>query len=523
MSDEKESLARAHLPYRAEYCKTSRAKCKKCSNPMDANTLKLANLTKSRFHDGYDANFYHIDCFFQIKRPSSVAEIQNYETLKYEDQQKLEKAIDTRGASILGTKVETSSSDKVSKSSRKAKKRDESEAATTGVYVNYDDYVVEYAKSNRSKCVVCTDKIDKDTVRLGKLDYDAETQWTGGPVPRWHHVDCFAKTLEQLEFYGKIEKIKNFSELEKVDRKMLKEKIKQIEPPASSQAAETNGKRAKMEASGSNGQAGAEVDEDKMLKKQSDRFFKLREFVDTMKRKDIEQMLEFMKQKSNFKNPSKLVDMATDVLLYGPLKKCPVCKHSRGMVLRGGSYICTRGDESEPCTYESRDPPRGLPDVPEDIIEKYYSFFDTYKFKGGKRLFPSKFVQAVEKKEALDNNIIPEGGPLEGLSIGVISWSAVVAEKSKVQKRVAELGGKIQTVLEKSMFVILSNEMEIEKNSPKIEVAKCLNIPFCTPEFLFRINKKEDVLSEVKKCIIGEWDGDLAERMVQLKSIKTEA
>lgn len=523
-TDDKESLARAHLPFRAEYCKTSRARCKKCSDIMEANSLKLANLTKSRFHDGYDASFYHVACFFQIKRPSSVAEIRHYETLKYDDQKMLEKAIETKGLSVLGTSVEVeekngNSSNVTKTKSKKRKKQGPLETDTDGYLVNYQDFMVEYAKSSRAKCNLCEQKIDADTVRLGKLDYDAETHWKAGPVPRWFHVECFAKSIEQLEFFGQIDKVQDFGKLEDDDQTMLKKKIK----PMKLAPKMPNGDSKKIKKDDPTSSSDA-LKEEKLLKKQSDRFFALRDFVNTMKRKDIEILLDHMKQKSNFKASSMLIDMATDVLLFGPLAKCPLCKNNKGIVLRGSSYICTKGlSEWEQCTYETREPKRDPPDVPEELIEKYPYFEETYKFKPGRRMFPSKFVEAVQQKEAEDNNIVQEGAPLDGLSFGVTSWNAVTVSKTTVQKKIQTLGGKIQTALDKSLFVILSNEHELTKESPKIEVAKALKVPFVTADFVTKIQTKDDVVPQIKKCLIGDWDGDIEARFkkMNVKELKS--
>lgn len=509
--EDKESLARAQLPYRAEYCKTSRAKCKKCTEPMEAKSLKLAIMVKSRWHDGYDANYYHVPCFFQIKRPASVAEIRHFETLKFDDQKMLEKAVETNGRSVLGTAVPVDAGKPSAKSKSKKRAQPEPSGSSNGevsVLVNYDDFSIEYAKSGRAKCVVCEEKIEKDAVRISKLDYDADTPWQGGPVPRWHHVECFAKAQQKLEFFGQVEKIKDFKLLEKEDQKMVKKIVKPIKPEIPDES-----KKPKKDPE----TASKEEAEEKLLKKQSRRFFNLREHVDAMKRKDIELMLEHMEQKSFFRNPSALVDHATDILMFGPMERCPECKRTDGMVLRGSSYICTNGSDENPCSYEVREPKRGVPDIPEDIVEKYDFFNNGYKFRGGHRIFPSKFVKAVEQKEAEDNNIVQDGAPLEGITIGMISWKSIDFEKSKVQKKITTLGGKLTVALGKSVFVILSNEDELSKDTPKVEVAKALEIPFAKADFLFKIEKKEDVVPEVKKCLIGDTKFDLAARYKQVK------
>lgn len=503
MAEEKESLARTQLPYRAEYCKTSRARCKKCNEPMQSGSLKVASSTKSRFHDGFDYHYHHVECFFRVKRPASVAEIGHYETLKYDDQKMLEEAIETNGRSLFSANGSQELKG-ASELSSKKKKRD----ASTSEIVNYDDFLIEYAKSNRSTCVKCEQKIDKALIRIGKLDYNAETSFKGAPIPRWYHVDCFANSLEKVEFDGDINKVKGYADLEKDDQKMLKKAIKPVKLSVGSM--QSSIKKVKKENDGDN-------EEDQLLRKQSDRFFRLREQVSSMKRKDIECMLEHMNQKHDYKNSGSLIDMATDVLLFGPIKKCPQCKQTGHIQLRTSRYICTSTTpEGINCSYESSEPKRGVPDIPEQLSDAYV-FLEKYKFKEGKRIFPSKLLKAVEEKEAETNNTIVENGPLEGITIGITSWQAIDANKTKVQKKVMTLGGKLVTALDRSIFVILSSEEELKKDTPKIEVAKALDVPFATETFLFKIESRDDVVRELSKCLINKWDGDLKERFETMR------
>ena len=50
-------------------------------------------------------------------------------------------------------------------------------------------FVLEYAKSNRSKCKSCAEKICKDTVRLGKY-IKSDSERFSGIIPAWHHGLC---------------------------------------------------------------------------------------------------------------------------------------------------------------------------------------------------------------------------------------------------------------------------------------------------------------------------------------------
>lgn len=508
--DDKETVARTVLPFRAEYCKTNRAKCRKCKETMTAGSLKMAYVVKSRWSEhGYDAFFFHVQCFFRTKRPNSVADIENFDTLKYEDQKLLEQAIESQGKTVLMGCTPSPVKDDAKKNG-KARKGGSKRAlvAPSEQLVNYDDFRVEYAKSSRAKCVLCQESIKKGEIRFAKMDYamDLAPGFTG-PVPRWYHKDCFAKSLEELDFYGSVEKIADFNDLEKEDQRMLKKTIKPIEAPK----LEDVTKKLKTENDKD------AIKEEIALKKQSDRFHALREEVSRLKIAEVEEMLEFMNQKHSYRASNRLMDVAADVLLYGPLLPCPKCKKPGYMVLKNSSYICTYGrDSDKPCDYETRDPMRAAPDFPDDLVEKYPYFAEEYEFKPGKRIFPKKLIKAVEQKEAENNMLVQEDAPFDGLTIGVITWNAVKNDKDKIRKKVTLLGGKLTTVIDSSVFVILSNKNEYEKETPKMEVAKSLDIPFARDEFLFEVETKEDVVPKLTKCLIGTWEGDLRKRFAKM-------
>lgn len=518
--NDKQSFARSHLPYRAEYCATSRAVCKKCDRCMVEGSLKLAYLRRSRFHDGYDSVFYHMKCFFQVKRPTSIAEIRNFETLKYEDQKILEKAIETRGLS-LDVDERPRDDENSKRSNKKPIKRDINQTNT--ITTNFNDFMIEYAKSGRSKCNLCERAIESRTVRIGKLDFDAETPWNGGPVARWFHQECFAKSLEQLEYYGDIDNIPGFDKLDLEDQALVKKNVKTIKP-LSILKKETNTcvKKIKSEPD-QNGNRADENEEERLLRSQSDRFFELRDLVSQMKRKDLEYLMKHMNQKIDYKATSQLVDAASDTLLFGPIEPCPECKQLASIVLRGASYICTSAkSEWESCSFETREPKRRKPDIPEDLHDKY-DFFEDYKFNGGKRIFPFKLIDAIKQRDNDENNVSTKIKPLDGITIGIIAWKGLGVDKSKMMKKINSLGGKLQTVLDKTLFVIMTSENQIQSDNVKLPVARELNIPLVSADSLFKIETVDDVVPKLSESLLEPWDGDLQAKFTQMnvKNLKT--
>ena len=49
-----------------------------------------------------------------------------------------------------------------------------------------------------------------------------------GPYDRWHHIECFAKNREDLEFFDAGEKMAGFMTLSADDQNLLKAKLPQM-------------------------------------------------------------------------------------------------------------------------------------------------------------------------------------------------------------------------------------------------------------------------------------------------------
>jgi hypothetical protein len=82
------------------------------------------------------------------------------------------------------------------------------------MYDREDKWIVEYAKSSRSKCRTCGSNIEKGKVRLGEPHY-----FENHLNYKWHHEDCiFFQRLEK-------ENIQGLDTLENDDRKRIEEKL----------------------------------------------------------------------------------------------------------------------------------------------------------------------------------------------------------------------------------------------------------------------------------------------------------
>ena len=68
----------------------------------------------------------------------------------------------------------------------------------------------------------------KDAIRIAKLQ-NADPQGKkgyAGPIPEWHHVECFLENRDGLDAAGvKAEELTGFSKLKKADKDELKQKF----------------------------------------------------------------------------------------------------------------------------------------------------------------------------------------------------------------------------------------------------------------------------------------------------------
>jgi len=93
-----------------------------------------------------------------------------------------------------------------------------------------NDFKCENAKSNRSVCIGCEQGIVKDDIRVAKMDYETEKGARFGGIPRWHHLECFALSRAENEFWDSGDAIPGFKTLSKEDRKIMKDKLPAMKP-----------------------------------------------------------------------------------------------------------------------------------------------------------------------------------------------------------------------------------------------------------------------------------------------------
>ncbi len=505
---------REELPYRAEYAKSGRSSCKSCKELIPNASLRMAVMVQSPFFDGKLANWHHFDCFFKKFRPKSGAEIGHFAQLRFEDQKRIETSIEKAlGLSPL--------EDNTKKKGNKKRKNEKESKALKGK-TKCADFKVEYAKSNRSKCRLCDNQINKDDIRISRLDCESEDALRFGPIDRWFHVECFATARNDLEFYASAEKIPFFEDLETSDQTLLKKKLPKIEEPVDSNTGDNGLNSAdESEAPLKKKKKTENGSEDKALKKQSDLLFKIQDNLQTMKKSDSIQLLEY-NEMSVPEGTSARVERLADAMAFGRLDKCPEC--SGQLVFRISGYICTgMATEWAKCTFQTDKPKRTAFKVPQDLAEKY-NFLKKYKYVKRDRIYVPVLQQAIQnsvQSTSASNPVLPKkeenGGtklPLTGYKISTVG--KFKTNRTQMKPRIEKLGAMLVTNVDRTTLCVISTKAEVDKESPKIKTAKDLSVHVVSEDFLDAVENGSNPIQAITLNLIANWGGDVEKRFLNL-------
>ncbi|XP_043656906.1 poly [ADP-ribose] polymerase isoform X1 [Drosophila teissieri] len=493
----------SELPFFAEYARTGRATCKGCKSSIPMDNLRIAVMVQSAFHDAKVPNWFHKTCFFKNQRPCSVGDIYNFGNLRFADQKELTNLVENLQGVI---------------SSQLGKKR--SKAANLAL----KDFGIEYAKSSRSTCRGCEQKINKDLIRLRKTVYDTEVGMKYGGQPLWYHLDCFTQLRSELGWFDSGDNVPGFKSLADDDQAEVKNALPAIK---SEELPET--KRAKTELSDTN----EEMEKNQHLKDQSDAYFKFRDDVkNIMKKKDIDILLKSNNQEPVTGDTEKLLDQTADLLTFGAIESCSECNSSQFTLNKSG-YICN-GNLSEwtKCNKLLAEPRRLACKVPKELKAAYH-FLNAVSKMPSTRIFfnisPSKptfsrnLLKTKKNSDDLDRPKITRiNPPLYNLKFSIIGLKD---QQKNLRSRIEKLGGKFEVKISENTIAIISTELEIQKKSIRMKSAQELGIHIVPIEFLdFVETDKDGAINYIISTSICSWGTDPKSRIPkESKSLKSNS
>ncbi|KAK2177762.1 hypothetical protein NP493_581g01048 [Ridgeia piscesae] len=450
--------------FRAEYAKSNRASCKFCSGLIAKDSLRLAIMIQAPTFDGKIPNWYHFKCFWSRARVQTESSIHGFESLRWEDQKKIKDKM-TDGSSVA-----------------------------SGAAIK-KDFNVEYAKSGRSTCRGCEEKIAKDEVRISKKDFDGLKAKMYGPQDLWHHVACFEEHREDLGFTSDLspKDINGFKNLSDEDKEMV---IKTLGKGKGKKrkAEESNGgmKKAKTEDKG----------EDKALKTQNQLMWKLRDSLSKEVSNEDKKTLLSDNNQVIPSGESRVLDALTDVMFFGALQPCSECG-GQLVYSSGRGYRCT-GDATEwtKCQAVVEKPPR----KPFVIGDEYKDIpcLKKYKYVKRDRLF-AKVPEALAGAGDMGGN-----KPLSGMKFVIIG--KMEKPKQEVTQAVTALGGKIVTKVDKTTAACISSKGKLLRRSKLIKAAKDSDIQVVDVGFVEAVKKGGAALL-IKQHSICSWGSEPLQRL----------
>uniref|UniRef100_A0A8C4NRX4 Poly [ADP-ribose] polymerase n=1 Tax=Dicentrarchus labrax TaxID=13489 RepID=A0A8C4NRX4_DICLA len=451
--------------YKAEYAKSGRASCKKCKENIAKDSLRMAIMVQSPMFDGKVPHWHHFSCFWQRAAAQSTTDIAGYSDLRWEDQEKVKKAIESGGAA--GGKGDQKSGAKGEKT--------------------LNDFAVEYAKSNRSTCKGCEQKIEKDQIRVSKKTVDPEKPQLG-LIDRWYHTACFVSRREELVFKPEY----NAAQLKGRRRRdiiLLKRKADEVDGVS---------KKLKKE---------AEVEDKKLeeqLKNQSQLIWgikdKLKKFCST---NDMKELLIANGQEVP-SGESNVVDCLADGMAFGAIDACKECMGQ--LVFKGDAYYCT-GDISAwtKCVFKTATPARKDWVIPKEFHE--IPFLKKFKFKRQDRVYPKVAPTQTLTAAKAQPLASASNKPLTGMKL--LAVGKLSKNKDDLKAAVEEMGGKITSTANKAS-VCLSTKKEVEKMSKKMEEVRDAGVRVVSEDFLTDIKSSGKALQElVSLHAISPWGAEV--------------
>lgn len=483
------------FPYRTDYAKSGRSSCKGCKSPIEQGLLRLAVMVQSHHFDGKQPMWYHMKCFFKKQRPKVVDDIEYFENLRLEDQERI--------------KNEIASSSNIVVPDKKGKKREASDAASKKSALK--DYVLEYAKSGRATCRGCELKILKDEIRISKKDFESDIGKRYGGQDMWHHLNCFAKLRSELGFFECGDKLPGFKGLKPDDQKEVKKQI----PAIKQEGDGPDVKKVKKE-----------EDEDpifKAYKEQTKIIYKHRDSLkECLNKKQVADVLEANEQyvPSGLENR---LDALADIMTFGAFKPCKECNDCYFVFSKTG-YLC-HGNLTEwsKCNSLVKEPERKPFIIPDEYKE--LNCFKNYKFVKRTRVIKEVNPTFAVKKDEVDGKpkIERERPALYEMEFVILGNN--IKDKNEIKKKIAKLGGKVVTKISKSVMAVISTPEEVEKLGSRMQEAESEGIHVVPVDFLDEAaNKKFEQIPElvVKKSICG-WGTDPNLRLPQETELKSKS
>eukprot|EP01147_Barroeca_monosierra_P005117 gene5117-156_t len=502
--------------FKTDYAASGRATCRGCRSAIGKGTLRLARLTPSPFFDGLQPNYFHFRCFFaKGEQPQNTADIEGFDLLRLEDQEKIQKKIEEV---LVGASATNNDSEHLK---------------------------MEYAPSSRAKCRKCEESIQKNELRLGVMMDPPPELTFRARVPWWYHRRCFAFALlaHKISLASlQPESFQGSKHIRQEDIEDIRKLFKQARKEAGITAQKPLGKRENV--SHNNGEKNlvgessitpqmqgscrktkhpkvqqsakpetfvkAPSPEEQAFREQVTLIWKHKDHLSKLTTTAMKNALAVNGCETHG-GPQALLDRLVDGLLFGKLLPCKKCGDNRWRYTSSGYECQGHVDEWEPCALCTKNPPRGSWKLTDDI--KILDSYQKFKFKKCKRLFnpaareaaanmtyasqqldkylESKLTDHIDEKK-IDSKapkqaqtyLVQDCKPLHGLHIAVAG--RISQTQQRIKHRIEKLGGSFYVgTIGSTVTCVLSSESEVTKaTNSKIKDALKFGVPIVSIDWL---------------------------------------
>eukprot|EP00742_Colponemidia_sp_Colp-10_P006467 GILJ01006928.1.p1 GENE.GILJ01006928.1~~GILJ01006928.1.p1 ORF type:complete len:974 (-),score=174.50 GILJ01006928.1:174-3026(-) len=420
-------------------------------------------MIQSPHFDGKIPKWHHVKCFFAHSAAglTDPSQMSHFDALRNDDRNMIKVMI----ATISGQASTTVSGGS-------------SKIDVEGVFA-FGSFTAEYAKSSRSNCKECQRSIEKDDLRIGKVE---KSESFGGMVPRWMHFDCFFKIGNRG--CTSTDLISGYDALTIKDMGRIKKQIGgDSKKRSATDVSSTSKSKKKQKTVETDSALPAKSEAEIAFEQQNDVLWSIKDELRTLSKEWLTSML-YLNNQTVTKTDVKMIDRCAEGILFGAMPKCPDCPD--GDLFVHGPLVKCHGHASEWARCQYQIPLTELVTVswkfPEGFLADY-KFFK--KFADRKRsrvaqphaILASTVAAAVESEK---KNESPDG-LFADFCITVVT---PLVSADEFTTKVKANGGKVTTTFKKTVNLVVATKDDMKDESRKIKKAAKLKVPVVMEQFI---------------------------------------
>ncbi|KAF5196272.1 Poly [ADP-ribose] polymerase [Thalictrum thalictroides] len=489
-------MATLEKPWKAEYAKSARSSCKTCKIPIDKEKLRLGRMVQSSHFDGLMPMWNHAACILKkANQIKSIDDVEGIDSLRWEDQQKIRKYLETGVSS-----------------------------SSTTTTVAGSIYGVEVSQTSRATCKLCNQKIKKGEVRIS-----TKPEGQGPRGVTWNHANCFLESAPSIQ----VEKLLGWDSLPVSEQEAIfsiakkgvstSKSVSKSEAPSGEDELLHNssigGTKRRKGISGdqkskvpkteenvsvkddpmeknftkSGQKSDNSSDLERKLEAQSKILWGIKD--DLKKHVTTAELREILEANHQYSAGSEfdLRDRCADGMLFGALGPCPICNGP--LCYSGGQYRC-HGYVSEwsKCSYSTTESSRlkGKWKVPDETSNEYLNkWYKSQKGQKPDRILPPLSSNNASGSKATGMSNISNNGKLEDLKVVVIGPKKSMDEwKCKIEG----VGGTIHAKIKKGTTCLVVSGGQVNDENPEVKKARKMKLPIVRDSYLVDCIERQKML-----------------------------